>query len=362
MASQLRSSCPEAGVPSLTQALRMRVRSSSVASVSRDVIVAHEFSFISVSACFRRDRECGFGFGDDAVDQLAGGDDLADEAGALAAGGVAIVDVAVLARPDRRGKAHALGLKGKRLDLRGALLPLAREVVPDGAAGLAGGARSPPCPPRRWRRCASCSCRDRTPRGVAMKRVPIHTPTAPSASAARRPRPSAMPPAASTGVGATASTAAGTSTMPPMRPVCPPASCPCAITASTPLAAWSRACFTLPQSAMTLMPRRCASAVTGPGLPSPAMSTGTRSSSVTSIQPLTWSVNCSTSSPAARWSRRACRRRMAGRSCRARAGSPRAGSPGCRCAAAMTPSPPASDTAAASAERATQPMPAWQIG
>ena len=30
------------------------------------------------------------------------------------------------------------------------------------------------------------------------------------------------------------------------------------------------------------------------------MSTGTRSSSVTSIQPLTWSVNCSTSSPAAR--------------------------------------------------------------
>ncbi len=32
-----------------------------------------------------------------------------------------------------------------------------------------------------------------------MKRVPIHTPSAPSASAAARPRPSKIPPAATTG-------------------------------------------------------------------------------------------------------------------------------------------------------------------
>ena len=78
-----------------------------------------------------------------------------------------------------------------------------------------------------------------------------------------------MPPAASTGVGATASTAAGTSTMPPMRPVCPPASCPWAITASTPFAAWSRACFTLPQSAMTFMPELVRLGGDGSGIAEP---------------------------------------------------------------------------------------------
>ncbi len=37
-------------------------------------------------------------------------------------------------------------------------------------------------------------------------------------------------------------------------------------------------------------------------------------------------------------------------------------SAGVQCAAASTPSPPASETAAARAERATEPMPAWQMG
>src|SRR5215207_6095563 len=45
---------------------------------------------------------------------------------------------------------------------------------------------------------------------AAEKRVPIITPWAPSISAAANPRPSAMPPAARTGTGATASTTAGT--------------------------------------------------------------------------------------------------------------------------------------------------------
>jgi len=131
---------------------------------------------------------------------------------------------------------------------------------------------------------------------------------------------------------------------------------------STPLAAWSRACFTLPQRAITVMPRRCASAVSGPGLPSPAISTGTRSSSATSHQPRTASVKASVSRPLVR----TVAKRMStpnGRSVSSRtrriSSRSRAGLP---CAAAMTPSPPAADTAAAREARATNAMPAWQIG
>ena len=47
-----------------------------------------------------------------------------------------------------------------------------------------------------------------------MKRVPHPHADRAERERGERPRPSAMPPAASTGVGATASTAAGTSTMP----------------------------------------------------------------------------------------------------------------------------------------------------
>jgi len=46
---------------------------------------------------------------------------------------------------------------------------------------------------------------------VGAHRVPIQAPAAPSAKAAARPRPSAMPPAATTGAGETASTTAGIS-------------------------------------------------------------------------------------------------------------------------------------------------------
>ena len=74
----------------------------------------------------------------------------------------------------------------------------------------------------------------------AMKRVPIHAPCAPSASAAASPRPSTIEPAAITGI-FTASTICGISARPAMRPVCPPASVPCATTASSPPASAERA-------------------------------------------------------------------------------------------------------------------------
>src|SRR5229473_2115470 len=70
---------------------------------------------------------------------------------------------------------------------------------------------------------------------LATRRVPTQTASAPRASAATTPRPSAMPPAAMTRTGAMASTTAGTSvrTVPVLR-LCPPASVPCTTTASAP--------------------------------------------------------------------------------------------------------------------------------
>ena len=70
---------------------------------------------------------------------------------------------------------------------------------------------------------------------------PHHTPSAPSAIAAAIWRPFPMPPAASTGVGATASTTSGTSTMVETSPVWPPASVPWATIRSAPAALWRSA-------------------------------------------------------------------------------------------------------------------------
>ena len=53
---------------------------------------------------------------------------------------------------------------------------------------------------------------------------PVHTPSAPSAMAAAICRPVPMPPAASTGTGAMASTTSGMSTIVATSPVWPPAS------------------------------------------------------------------------------------------------------------------------------------------
>ena len=59
---------------------------------------------------------------------------------------------------------------------------------------------------------------------VASQSEPIHTPCAPSASDAAICAPVPIPPAASTGVGETAFTTSGTSTIVAISPVCPPAS------------------------------------------------------------------------------------------------------------------------------------------
>ncbi len=67
-------------------------------------------------------------------------------------------------------------------------------------------------------------------------------------------RPEAMPPAASTGTGATASTTCGTSTIVEISPVWPPASVPCATIRSAPAATCLRACSTVPTSAATGTP------------------------------------------------------------------------------------------------------------
>jgi len=86
---------------------------------------------------------------------------------------------------------------------------------------------------------------------VASQTEPIHAPSAPSASAAAICRPQPIPPAARTGVGATASTTSGMRTMVPISPVWPPASEPWATMMSTPASTWRRACSTLPQRAAT---------------------------------------------------------------------------------------------------------------
>ena len=109
---------------------------------------------------------------------------------------------------------------------------------------------------------------------VAMKRVPICTPWAPSANAARKPRASPMPPAAMTGI-FTASTTCGTSGSVATLPTWPPASVPDATTASTPSASMRRACSTVGITDTTLMPaalRRCTTA--SPGSARPVVTTG----------------------------------------------------------------------------------------
>src|SRR6266851_3234575 len=83
---------------------------------------------------------------------------------------------------------------------------------------------------------------------------PHHTPSAPRARAAAIWRPEAIPPAASTGVGATASTTSGTRTIVAISPVCPPASVPWATMRSAPAALWRSACTRAPARAATRTP------------------------------------------------------------------------------------------------------------
>ena len=182
---------------------------------------------------------------------------------------------------------------------------------------------------------------------LATKRVPSETACAPSTSAAARPRPSAIPPDASTGTGAIASTIAGTSTESAVVPITwPPASEPCAITASTPAATARFASSTDPTWTITVAPP--ATATIGVGSPQKRTRIGTP---------------CSTAiSAVARWSSWRIRLTPNGRSVSSRVRSIR----GTRClprpVPPRTPQPPAFDTAATSSGPAPVPKPTEKTG
>jgi len=107
-----------------------------------------------------------------------------------------------------------------------------------------------------------------------MKRVPIHTPSAPRASDAARPRPSNSPPAATTGTRSpTASTTWGTRAMVATCPVWPPASVPWATTMSHPASTAAMAWRTLPHMFITSTFLLWHSSMTSRGTPSPATNT-----------------------------------------------------------------------------------------
>ena len=112
--------------------------------------------------------------------------------------------------------------------------------------------------------------------------MPKMAPCAPRASAATRPRPSARPPAAMTGM-LTASTVCGMSAMPPTSPVWPPASVPWAATMSAPASSDFWAWRTRPHITITVMSRSCISAMNSAGTARPATKMRTSSSKSTSI-------------------------------------------------------------------------------
>ena len=114
---------------------------------------------------------------------------------------------------------------------------------------------------------------------LARNRVPIHTPETPSVSAAASPRPSAMPPAAMTGISPTASTTAGMSGIVATLPrTWPPASQPWATTISTPQSTARRASLAFPTVCMTTAPPAFARETSGEGSRQKNEMTGTPSS------------------------------------------------------------------------------------
>ena len=108
---------------------------------------------------------------------------------------------------------------------------------------------------------------------VARKRVPMFTPSHPSAKAAAKPLPSAIPPDATTGISSTRA-AAGNRTRPPMSlsPGCPAHSNPSMLTTSTPSFSADRAWRTATHLWITFMPAALKRSIKGAGL-RPAVST-----------------------------------------------------------------------------------------
>ena len=96
-------------------------------------------------------------------------------------------------------------------------------------------------------------------------------------NAAAMPRPSAIPPAAMTGM-LSASTTCGTSGMVVSSPMWPPPSMPSAMTASAPARSMRFASATDATTGMTLMPAFFQLSIYLPGLPAPVVSTSIFSS------------------------------------------------------------------------------------
>ena len=95
------------------------------------------------------------------------------------------------------------------------------------------------------------------------------------------PLPSAMPPAATTGI-FTALTTCGTSVMVVSSPICPPDSIPSAITASAPALSIILANATEATTGMTFMPASFHFDIYFAGLPAPVVTASTFSSVTTS--------------------------------------------------------------------------------
>ena len=100
---------------------------------------------------------------------------------------------------------------------------------------------------------------------VAKNRVPRLAPWAPSINAAAMPRPSAIPPAATTGTSPATSTTAGTRAMVEIQPELPPASLPCATRTSEPASSASSAARLSPTVWIHRIPRSCARAIKSAG-------------------------------------------------------------------------------------------------
>ena len=138
-----------------------------------------------------------------------------------------------------------------------------------------------------WRAASLCSAARCTAlvlaSGHSRYAVPTCTPAAPSAIAAATPAASAMPPAAITGTRTAATTCGSSAKVPICRvrsserkwPRCPPASSPCAMTASTPCASSQRASSTVVADDSTLAPQpRTRASSSGDGRPKWKLTTG----------------------------------------------------------------------------------------
>ena len=112
---------------------------------------------------------------------------------------------------------------------------------------------------------------------AATNLVPICMPSAPSMNAAAMPRPSAIPPAAITGM-LTASTTWGISAKEVVTPIYPPLSIPSATTASAPARSIMMAIAVLATTGITTTPASFQASMNLPGFPAPVVTTLTPSS------------------------------------------------------------------------------------